>query len=152
MGTMAAYRGTRTTNRLTDLKVRKLARPGRHADGAGLYFDISPEGTRHWVFLYTRNGRRRELGLGGYPDTSLVEARAKGRRAPPRLEGGEDSTRGTIGRPASRRAPYDGRSQTIKKQPVHWSTKDHVLSSIPVHGWQGRNQPISERVTQTKSP
>jgi hypothetical protein len=29
------------------------------------------------LFLYTRNGRRRELGLGGYLDTSLVEARAK---------------------------------------------------------------------------
>jgi integrase len=74
---MAAHRGTRTTNRLTYLKVRKLAKPGRHADGAGLYFDISPAGARHWVFLYTRNGRRRELGLGGYPETSLVEAREK---------------------------------------------------------------------------
>jgi Arm DNA-binding domain len=105
---MAAHRGVRTTNSLTDLKVRKLAKPGRHADGAGLYFDISPAVARHWVFLYTRNGRRRELGLGGYPETSLVEAREKAVEHRLTLKA-EESPRGTIGRPASRRAPYDGR-------------------------------------------
>jgi hypothetical protein len=74
-----AHQGTRFQNRLTELKSKRLTKPGRHADGAGLYLDIGPSGTRHWVFLYTRDGQRRELGLGGYPATSITEAREKAR-------------------------------------------------------------------------
>ena len=69
--------GTRTLHRLTELKCKRLSKPGRHADGAGLYLDVSPLGARHWVFLFTRNGKRTELGLGGYPETTLAEAREK---------------------------------------------------------------------------
>jgi len=93
-----------------ELKCKRLSKPGRHADGAGLYLDVSPAGARHWVFLFARNGKRTELGLGGYPETSLVEAREKAVEHRLALKVGKISTRGTIGRPASRRAHYDGRS------------------------------------------
>jgi len=65
------------SHRLTELKCKRLSKPGRHADGAGLYLDVSPAGARHWVFLFARKGKRTELGLGGYPETTLAEAREK---------------------------------------------------------------------------
>jgi hypothetical protein len=77
MGTELGMAGTRTLHRLTELRCKRLSKPGRHADGAGLYLDVSPAGARHWVFLFARSGKRTELGLGGYPETTLAEAREK---------------------------------------------------------------------------
>ena len=51
------------------------SRPLRHSDGGGLYLSISKDGRRRWMFLYTRAGKRSELGLGGARDVSLVDAR-----------------------------------------------------------------------------
>ena len=36
-----------------------------------------PTGTKSWVFMSTRQGKRREMGLGAYPATSLKWARDK---------------------------------------------------------------------------
>jgi Arm DNA-binding domain len=72
---MRVHRGTRIVNRLTELKCKRLTKPGRHADGAGLYLDISQAGARHWVFIYVRASKKTELGLGAYPATSIAEAR-----------------------------------------------------------------------------
>ena len=48
---------------LTLLKVRN-AKPGRHADGKGLYLFVKPSGARSWVLRIQSVGRRRDLGLG----------------------------------------------------------------------------------------
>jgi integrase len=59
-----------------------------HPDGGGLYLQVSPTGSRSWIFRYatgevaiSRNGKprrvERAMGLGAFPDTSLAEARAK---------------------------------------------------------------------------
>lgn len=50
-------------------------RNGRHSDGGELYLSIDPTGRRRWVFMYTRTGKRTELGLGGGRDLSLANAR-----------------------------------------------------------------------------
>ncbi|MCG6115877.1 MAG: tyrosine-type recombinase/integrase [Mesorhizobium sp.] len=50
----------------------------RLADGGNLYLNIAPNGTKSWVFLFTdkRAGRKREIGLGGYPSpVGLARAR-----------------------------------------------------------------------------
>ena len=41
-----------------------------------MYLDVQPSGSRSWVQRITIRGRRRELGLGGFPLVSLKEARA----------------------------------------------------------------------------
>ena len=52
-------------------------RPGRHGDGGTLFIVVEPGGrSRHWVQRVTVDGRRRDLGLGGYPYVGLAEARA----------------------------------------------------------------------------
>ncbi|HBM41287.1 MAG: integrase [Roseobacter sp.] len=65
----------RATNRLSASAV-KAAPAGKHADGGGLWLVKRPDGGAQWVLRVTPHGRRREMGLGPYPDVSLKEARA----------------------------------------------------------------------------
>ena len=65
----------RATNRLSASTV-KAAPVGKHADGGGLWLVKRPDGGAQWVLRVTPHGRRREMGLGAYPDVSLKEARA----------------------------------------------------------------------------
>ena len=65
---------------LTDAACKRLTKPGLHVDGGGLYLSVTPRKdgsvTRSWVVRYTApDGRRREMGLGGYPEVSLAAAR-----------------------------------------------------------------------------
>ena len=54
-----------------------VLRPGRHGDGGTLFIVVEPGGrSRHWVQRLTVDGKRRDLGLGGYPYVGLAEARA----------------------------------------------------------------------------
>ena len=66
-----------TKRRMTDVEVRAIRAPGKHAAGGGLYLRVAPGGSRQWVFRYQRTGRRHELGLGPYPAVSLRDARAR---------------------------------------------------------------------------
>ena len=47
----------------------------RRGDGNGLYLLVHPTGSRNWVQRIVVRGRRRDLGLGGFPLVSLREAR-----------------------------------------------------------------------------
>lgn len=67
----------RTSKRLSALDVKAKAEPGRYADGDGLYLNIAPGKSKSWVFLWMKNGKRREMGLGSYPTISLVAARQR---------------------------------------------------------------------------
>ena len=60
---------------LTARQVETIKAPGRHADGGNLYLNVTTSGARSWVFMYTRSGRQREMGLGPARDVSLAEAR-----------------------------------------------------------------------------
>lgn len=60
--------------KLTDIGVRK-AKPGRYADGEGLYLLVRDTGSRSWLLRVMVDGKRRDYGLGGYPATSLADAR-----------------------------------------------------------------------------
>ena len=51
----------RAVGLLNARKVETLNKTGRHADGGNLYLSISPNGGKRWVFLYTRNGKKREI-------------------------------------------------------------------------------------------
>ena len=57
----------------------RMAPPGRHADGNGLYLYVQPSGTRSWIQRLVIRGRRRELGLGSVALVTLAEAREKAR-------------------------------------------------------------------------
>ena len=61
--------------KLTARKVRALTLPGRYGDGGTLHLVVSPRGTKSWVQRITIDGRRRDIGLGGWPVISLAMAR-----------------------------------------------------------------------------
>jgi integrase len=62
--------------KLSALKV-KSAKPGRHADGEGLYLLVSEKGARSWMLRVQVEGRRRDIGLGGASTLGLADARQK---------------------------------------------------------------------------
>ncbi len=64
----------RAMGKLTDRTVRTVG-PGRHGDGAALALVVSDTGARKWVLRYQLNGKRRDMGLGGFPDVDLKSAR-----------------------------------------------------------------------------
>ncbi len=68
----------------------KTAGPGRHGDGRGLFLYVKPSGSRSWVLRYQVKGRRRDLGLGSYPDVSLAMARDRASEARRLIAEGED--------------------------------------------------------------
>jgi hypothetical protein len=63
-------------HKLTPRKVA-TAGPGKHEDGGGLRLVVSSTGAKKWVLRFTIDGKRREMGLGSFPDVGLAEARDK---------------------------------------------------------------------------
>ena len=61
-------------NRLSSQFV-KTAPVGKHCDGAGLWLVKRDDGGAQWVQRVTVHGRRREMGLGGFPALGLANAR-----------------------------------------------------------------------------
>ena len=60
---------------LTAAFVRTIATAGKYHDQHGLILRVTPSGSRQWIWRGTVRGRRVDLGLGGFPYTTLAEAR-----------------------------------------------------------------------------
>jgi integrase len=69
----------RAKNRLSASFV-KTAPVGKHCDGGGLWLVKRDDGGAQWVLRVTIHGRRREMGLGGFPALGLAEARNQAER------------------------------------------------------------------------
>ena len=80
----------RPTNRLTAIGVSKATKVGRHTDGGGLYLNISVSGSKSWVFIWARDKRKREMGLGAFPTVSLAMARDRAAGCRRQVEDGLD--------------------------------------------------------------
>ena len=88
---------------LTDRKC-KTAGEGKYSDGKGLYLIVDGKG-RRWLFRYQVNGRRREMGLGPYPEIGLAAAREKASAARSQAKSGVDPI---DARRADRAVPFFG--------------------------------------------
>ena len=55
----------------------KLKEPGKYEDGGGLRLVVDRQLNKRWVLRITIKGKRRELGLGSFPEISLETARLK---------------------------------------------------------------------------
>lgn len=69
----------RSMNRLSARAIVTL-RPGKYADGGGLWLHKRPDGGSQWFLRLTVHGRRREMGLGSGSEVSLREAREAAER------------------------------------------------------------------------
>ena len=64
----------RAKNRLSAGFIRTTA-IGKHSDGGGLWLIKREDGGAQWMLRVTVHGRRREMGLGGFPSVGLADAR-----------------------------------------------------------------------------
>jgi len=77
---------------LGPLAVSRLHKPGIYSVGgaAGLALQVSPSGARSWILNISIGGKRREMGLGGYPGVPLADARETAREARAKVAAGID--------------------------------------------------------------
>jgi hypothetical protein len=80
----------RAIHRLTSDAVESTTEPGRYPDGAGLYLQVGPTGSKSWLLRFMRDGRAREMGLGALHTVGLLEARKRAKKARLKLLDGVD--------------------------------------------------------------
>ena len=61
--------------KLNPKQVENLTEPGTYEDGDGLRLVVKPTGRKSWLLRFQLAGRRREMGLGSFPEVSLKKAR-----------------------------------------------------------------------------
>lgn len=66
---------SRAIHKLSARRVETEKAIGKHGDGGGLWLFITKDGSRRWVFIYQRDRKSREMGLGSAADISLAKAR-----------------------------------------------------------------------------
>lgn len=74
------------------IQVSRLTEQGMHFVGGvdGLALQVLPKGGRTWILRMTIGGKRRDMGLGGYPDVTLSQAREAARQARAKVRAGTD--------------------------------------------------------------
>lgn len=81
-------------NRLTARRVATVTEPGYHADGGGLYLQVTASGAKSWVFRYRFEGKRPEMGLGPLHVIGLADARVAADAARKLVQAGHDPLAG----------------------------------------------------------
>jgi len=113
------------------MKINKLsarevvaAGVGKHGDGGGLWLRVRANGSRAWLFRYTRNGRVREAGLGPLDSVPLADARKRAQEARRMLAKGKDPI---VERRAQRRAPTfrEAAAAHIDAHEAAWANPKH---------------------------
>ena len=114
----------RQLNRLSARTVATVKKPGRHADGGGLYLVVDKSGAKRWVFLFRFGGPLKEMGLGGLTRVSLVEARRLAEWCRSTLAKGENPIEA---RKAAGRVPTFGEcaDEYVASMAGHWRNEQH---------------------------
>jgi len=119
----------RSIHNLTAREVETISEAGRHSDGGGLYLSISPDGRRRWVFMYVRQGKQREAGLGSAfkGGVSLKDARAKAAEGRALIKAGVDPI-AEWNKPAPEAVPTFGAmaDEYIEAHRGSWRNEKHV--------------------------
>ncbi|WP_343055836.1 tyrosine-type recombinase/integrase [Sagittula marina] len=87
----------RQVKELSALDVRRLKHPGQGRNAtfavggvSGLLLQITPSGGRTWILRTSVGNKRREIGLGGFPDVTLAQARERAREVKDKIRQGID--------------------------------------------------------------
>ena len=78
---------------ITDIQAKNMKPRERSfmvRDDRGLYLRIDPNGRKHWIFRYWKEGREHQKSIGSYPATSLKAARVLRDELQARREQGSD--------------------------------------------------------------
>src|SRR5688572_4904660 len=77
---MTSFAGSHPNKALSPIRIRNASKPGRYADGNGLYLVVDPSGARRWLLRTVVRGKRTDIGLGGVKIVALAEARDEAAR------------------------------------------------------------------------
>ena len=87
----------RQAKELSAVEVKRLEHPGKGRNAtfsvggvSGLLLQITPNGGRTWLLRVMVGEKRREIGLGGFPDVTLAQARDRAREARDAIRLGKD--------------------------------------------------------------
>lgn len=121
------------------LSARKVqtAPPGRHTDGRGLMLVVKEGGARSWVLRYQLNGRRRDMGIGPYPEVTLAAAREKALAARRHLVDGVDPL--TV-RPRRSITFREAAAELIESKRPGWRNPKHAAqwpSTLEAYAYSG---------------
>lgn len=121
----------RKAKELSALEVNRLKTPGHHAVGgvAGLYLYVKDAQARSWVLRIMVGDKRRHMGLGGFPDISLAQAKEKARKARNEISNGID--------PIAQR--QDVISQLRAQQAIEKTFNQAAEAYIEAHGDTWKN-------------
>ncbi|MFT3668456.1 MAG: tyrosine-type recombinase/integrase [Pseudoxanthomonas sp.] len=120
----------RKARELKALEVARLTGQGFHSVGgvAGLHLRINEAGARNWILRAMVGGKRRDIGLGGFPDVPLALARDKARTTREKIEQGIDPV---LERRSSRQALLtavtfdEAATRFIEAKSPEWSNPKH---------------------------
>ena len=121
---------------LSALEVKRLSAEGLHFVGEvpGLALQVSATGAKSWVLRVMVLGRRRDLGLGGYPEVSLAVARDKARDFRQQIREGIDPAEAARAKRLGDRAAAmravtfaDAARQYIESHRSGWKNKKHAM-------------------------
>ena len=141
--------------KLSDVAAKNAApkdKPYKLADGAGLYLEVMPTGSKYWRLKFRYAGKEKRLALGVYPAVTLKSARKAARDARDGLAAGIDPTETrrqdklerSVGAANSFRAVA---LEWYEKEKPHWS-ESHIkragwLLEKNLFPWLG-HRPIAE--------
>lgn len=111
--------GRHPQQRLTAVHVRSLKKPGRYADGHGLYLFVDGNGAKRWIWRGVVQGKRCDLGLGNAAIISLAYARSEAVRMKAIAWQGGDPR---ADRKKARRATLTFKDAAIKVHAAHAET------------------------------
>lgn len=129
--------GDSSMSKLTPRFVKDTITPGSYQDGRGLILKITARGNKNWVFRYSVQGRRRDMGLGSYPKTLLKDARLAADKA--RLALAQDID------PLEQRHQQQQDVRAQQRKGISFQTEaerficTHAPSWVPRHAMQWRN-------------
>ena len=122
--------------------------PGKYNDGGGLWLHVKASGARKWFVRIVIDGKRRELGGGGYPATTLAQAREKATEMQRLAKQGIDPTQAQATDQAAQEVPTftSAAARFILAHRRGWSNPKHarqwvstlkryarpVIGSVPV--------------------
>jgi integrase len=89
---MGSMMGRKAASELKALAVGRIAEPGLHFVGVvpGLALNVTASGARSWILRAMVGGKRRDMGLGGYPAVTLADAHRLARDAREKISFGAD--------------------------------------------------------------
>jgi len=139
----------RPTKRLDAPTIKGITAPGRHADGEGLYLVVDSSGAKRWVFLFRRDGKLKEMGLGSLSGVPLAKAREKARDA---REAVADGLNPIEVRKAARAVPTFGAmaDELIATLSSQWRNDKHIAGwkmTLTTHAAPIRDKRVNEITT-----